>query len=688
METSDRNPLRRGAPTIQPTRRDTAITPDITLGCNQTAVRSLDGGMTREWLVTNGLGGYASGTVAGVNTRRYHGILVAALRPPVERTLMLAKVDERLEVGNEVVALSTNEWHDGTIAPDGYQQIHDFHLELGLPVWTYRLPGGMLEKRVWMPRHKNCTCLSYTLVEGNQPATLHLLCLATYRDYHAETHGSSDWRLDVTRRDNGCRVVAFPGAHPFLLTCAPGATFTIIGDWYWRFLHREERARGLNDLEDLYAVGECTVQLQPGATVTLVAEVETSQPTLQRPEASLKWEQARRRALLARNTVAVDSPTGDLTRHLLLAADQFLVRRQPLNPHDGAGTTVIAGYHWFSDWGRDTMIALPGLCLPTGRAAEAASILRTFGHYLDQGMLPNRFPDAGETPDYNTVDATLWYFNAIDAYTRATGKQHLVRELFPRLQDVISWHERGTRYGIGRDATDGLLKAGEPGVQLTWMDAKVGDWVVTPRTGKPVEINALWYNALRCMACWADELGVANGYRDQAERVRQSFNNRFWARDLGYLYDVVDSDHGDDRSLRPNQLFAISLPYPVLNEEHWQAVVDAVTRHLLVPIGVRTLAPGSPQYAAHYAGDQWHRDSSYHQGTAWAWLLGAYVDAWRRAYPDQEGPHGIVKAMLQHLGDAGIGSISEIFDADAPYSPNGCIAQAWSVAEVLRVLSA
>jgi predicted glycogen debranching enzyme len=369
-------------------------------------------------------------------------------------------------------------------------------------------------------------------------------------------------------------------------------------------------------------------------------------------------------------------------RHLVLAADQFVARR-PL-PDDPGGMTIVAGYHWFGDWGRDTMIALPGLALATGRPELAVRVLRTFARFVDQGMLPNRFPDEGETPEYNTVDATLWWFEAIRATHAATGDDGLLKDLFPVLENVVDWHRRGTRYGIGEDSADGLIRAGEAGVQLTWMDAKVGDWVVTPRIGKPVEINALWYNALRAMAGFARRVRrPAAAWDIAADRVRDSFA-RFWCDAVGYCADVIDGPGGDDRSLRPNQIFAVSLPESPLPAERQRAVVDACARHLLTSHGLRSLAPGDPAYRPRYGGSPRDRDGAYHQGTVWGWLLGPFALAYARAYGNRDAARDLLEPLAAHLADYGVGSIAEIFDAQPPFAPRGCIAQAWSVAETLR----
>ncbi|MBI3948174.1 MAG: glycogen debranching enzyme family protein [Armatimonadetes bacterium] len=638
--------------------------------------------LDREWLCTNGLGSYAMGTVAGANTRRYHGVLVAALKPPLGRTLLCARVDETFDAGDGPVDLGAAEFHDGARHPWGVARLSSFRLEGARPVWEYHVPGGVLEKAIWMEHGLPTTYLRY-LARGTG-GRLRIAFFATHRDYHHETHGSPEWQMAVHRIGSGIEVTAFPGAVPWRVVVPRGARFTPVGQWWWRFLHRRERERGLDCEEDLYLLGHLTLPLSPGepAIVAITSEKEAE------AAGALRRQQARERQL----TELAGAEEHPLRARLALAADQFLVRRGS----GAAAGTALAGYPWFCDWGRDTMISIPGLTLATGRHAEARQILTTYARYLDRGMLPNRFPDTGESPEYNTVDATLWFFQAIAAYVGATGDASLLEELFPALDEVIAWHLCGTRYGIGVDPDDGLLHAGQDGMQLTWMDAKVDDWCFTPRQGKPVEINALWINALRHMDAWARRLRRAarprgvyfTTYADLAARATQSFNARFWSGTRGYLYDVVDGPAGHpDPRLRPNQLFAISLPYPALGRDRWQRVVSQVEHYLLTPVGLRTLAPWEPGYQRHYHGDRWCRDGAYHQGTVWPWLLGAYVDARRRAGTTEEHVQTVCRPLVAHLARAGIGSVSEVFDGDFPHAPGGCPAQAWSVAELLRVLT-
>ncbi len=656
---------------------------------DRTICRDIERALNLEWLVTNGLGGYASSTITGTNTRRYHGLLVAALGSPRDRVVLLSKVDEEIEAEGVPYYLGTNEYTPATIHPCGFVHLEEFRLEDGLPVWTYRGGDWELEKRVWMPYGHNTTGIAYTLIRAPAPVTLTLRPLVNYRDFHRETRGRVDWDfVHVETDDRGCCLLrAFEGAHPYSLRTIPPMEHIPTGLWYWNFLHRRERERGLECTEDLYAPGVLRGTLAPGETCVLVATSEVESAPLLDWRASLEAERARRRDLLARSGLA-DEP--EEVRQLVLAADQFIVRRPPtsaLPPTDALNAiTVIAGYPWFGDWGRDTMIALPGLLLATRRYEEAAAVLRTYARYVDQGMLPNRFPEKGETPEYNTVDATLWFFVALWSYVQATEDLSLAQDLYPLLLEIVDWHIRGTRYGIQVEE-DGFLRAGAPNVQLTWMDAKVEDWVITPRQGKPVEVNALWYNALRIVDGLGRRLGRRKGRkrcRELADRVAQTFPLRFWYAPGGYLYDVVDGPAGDDPSLRPNQLLALSLPFPLIPGEQAHSVLRAVREDLWTPYGLRSLSPRDMAYHGRYEGDRWQRDAAYHQGTVWAWLIGPYITALERVEGSLDIPRE-VSGLLQNLRDAGIGTIGEILDGDPPHRPRGCVAQAWSVAEVLRV---
>lgn len=631
----------------------------------------------REWLVTNGLGGFASGTVALANTRRYHGLLVASFKPPVDRLVLVSKVDVEVMYRGAHCALTSNEFRDGTVAPRGFEHLVDFRLEGQLPVWTFAVSDALIELRIYAVQGENTAYLRVRVVAASAPVEITLTPLCAYRDYHA--HMSGGWQPGLTPEPSAVTVNAFEGAHPYRLSVDRGE-FEARPEWHWNFLHRVERQRGLDEGEDLFRPGVFRAVLLSGGSLHLTASAESGE-RLEGGIALLREIQRVQR--IAR---AVPSGAPEWLSRLHLAADQFIVARAV----DGelVGKTVIAGYPWFSDWGRDTMIALPGLTLATGRAGEAATILRTFGRHVSQGMLPNRFPDGGEAPrdeEYNTVDATLWFFHALDTYFAATRDTGLLADLLPVMRDILDWHWRGTRFGIAADPADGLLRAGVPGVQLTWMDAKVGDWVVTPRIGKPVEINALWHFAHAAMARWHETLEFGSGalYTQQALRLRDSFRARFW--NGTHLFDVVDTPWGgDDASLRPNQIFAVSLDAGLLEESQARAVVDSCARELLTPVGLRSLARGEPHYAPRFAGGPLQRDGAYHQGTVWSWLLGPFVLAHHAVYGDADHALALLGAAAAHLDEACVGQVSEVFDAEAPFTPGGCCAQAWGVAETLR----
>jgi len=637
---------------------------------------------SREWLVTNGIGGYASGTVAGSQTRRYHGLLVAALQPPVGRTQLVSAIDEIVHYDGTDFSLATHRWADGAVDPQGFLLLEDFHLAGSTPVWTYALADALLEKRVWMRQGENTTYIQYTLVRGSRALEMELKALVNYRDFHSLTH-AGDWRMNIAPLENGVKVLAFDGATPFYLK-SNAATCEPRHEWYLGCFLGEETARGLSDREDRLFAARFRAKLQIGSSVVFVAtteanallDVETVRAERANYEVKLFQEwQANNEAL------AEEAPSW--LWQLILAADQFIVKRSL--PEEPDGRSIIAGYHWFGDWGRDTMIALPGLTLATGRAGVARQILLAFLRYVDGGMLPNNFPDAGGKPEYNTVDAALWYFESIRQYFEATQDSVTLQKLFPVLAGMIDAHLAGTRYNIHVDPADGLLFAGAPGVQLTWMDAKIGDWVVTPRVGKPVEINSLWINALETMAGFARLLSKPGAaYEKLAAQAKRSFQ-RFWNAERGCCFDVIDSPGiGNDALLRPNQIFALSLPVSLLAPEQQKAVVDLCARQLLTSHGLRSLAPGEAGYTGHYGGSPRDRDAAYHQGTVWGWLLGPFALAHYRVYHDREAALRFLEPLGRQIYASGLGTLSEIFDGDAPFTPRGCIAQAWTIAEVLR----
>jgi predicted glycogen debranching enzyme len=656
-----------------------------------------DSGMPRrEWLVTNGLGGYASSTVAGVVTRRYHGLLVAALPAPLGRYVMLNHLLERVRLPNRGISwLGDEDEVAGPNAADRRDHLVEFRLELGLPVWEYELEGHRIEKRVLMPYGQNTVHVTYRLLKGEGSVRLALRPSVQFRPYESAVDQSPAHSYTISAVDNRYEL-ACGEALPILRLAVRGerAALTLDDRGVSSVPYEMERLRGYQFLGSLWSPGYFRADLTSGRSVTLIASTEPWD-TVQAltPEAASAAEIERRQRLLS---IAGPLTQDRFASELVLAADQFIIT--PAGRADEAARarasgeevrTVIAGYHWFTDWGRDTMISLEGLTLCTRRFREAAYILRTFAHYVRDGLIPNMFPDGSREGLYHTADATMWYFHAIHRYVRSTGDTETLRFLLPVMIDIVEHHVRGTRFGIGVDLRDGLFRQGAAGYQLTWMDAKVGDWVVTPRRGKPVEINALWYNALRLLDQWVRQLGgsVSFNLEEAADRVQHSFNERFWYAEGGYLYDVIDGEAGDDPSCRPNQVFAIALEHPVLEKSRWQAVMTVVREKLLTPVGLRSLAPDHVDFKARYDGDLRARDAAYHQGTVWAWLIGPYVDAWLKLNPkDAAGAGRLMEGFESHLNDACVGSISEIFDAEEPYAPRGCVAQAWSVAEVLRIL--
>ncbi len=676
-----------------------------------------------EWLVTNGLGGYCSGTIAGVPTRRYHGLLVAALPAPLGRTVMLQQLGEHLLLPNgDDIHLSGIESSELPWTPSHTRALAEMRLELGIPVWRFEVGGVVLERRVFMPHGQNTTIVSYKLVAAPPDVTdleLRVVPAVHFRSHDAAVSEALKEPYRVSAQ-NGRYEIACAVEHPVLRmrTVVPAQTpeqhrkrplitFTVDEAQVPEVLYRTELSRGYESHGSLHRPGHFTVRLRPGSEASLIASTEAwSAIDAIVPDDALAQERDRRRELLRHaHPRARSGPAAEL----VIAADQFVITpaarlgsavdaAASLDPGPSRGkgasersSTVIAGYHWFTDWGRDTMISLEGLTLVTGRFDEARATLRTFAAVLRDGLLPNLFPEHGVEGLYNTADATMWFFHAIDRYVSLTGDRDLLRELLPALREVISHHVRGTRFGIGVDPNDGLLRQGASGYALTWMDAKMGDWIVTPRRGKAVEINALFYNALRLLERWCKEENDENNartYREIADRVYTSFNARFWFAPGEHLYDVVDGEGGDDSACRPNQVLAVGLTHPVLDPSRWAVVVRAVERDLLTPVGLRSLARSHPAYQARYYGDLARRDGAYHQGTVWAWLIGPFVDAWRRVHGHTASPAHFTSGIVDHLGEACIGSVSEIFDAEGPYTPRGCISQAWSVAEALRLLVA
>ncbi|MEO6206913.1 MAG: amylo-alpha-1,6-glucosidase [Candidatus Limnocylindrales bacterium] len=604
---------------------------------------------SQEWLVTNGLGGYAMGTVGGVATRSYHGFLIVARKPPVDRSVIVAGLTERVRrLGGEYIDLSIEAYLRG------------WRLDGRHPVFTYSIDGLTVEKRVWMAHGEHTTYVRYELVDGTDALELEVTPMVTKRDHHAvRNHRPDDPPpLDLRILLDGDAVPVRPNG--------------VVRTWL-----REETARGLLDATDALTIAPISARLVPGVAVTLTLTVEPDEP-LDGISALAQTHRQDARLLAAAGAGSASS----FVQRLVLGADAFVVRRDIDGVPDGR--TVIAGYPWFNDWGRDTMIALPGLCLATGRHAEARSILRAFARFVRDGLIPNDFPDDPNVePAYHTIDATLWFAQAVRAYVatvKVTDDDAFLAELLPTIRTILDAHIIGTRFGIGMDPADGLLRGGADGVQLTWMDAKVDDWVVTPRRGKPVEIQALWINALREFATWSREAS----YAAIADAATTSFHARFWRPELGYLADVVDRPDGDDISLRPNQLLALSLPHPLVDVPIARSVLRVVGRELAVPLGLRSLAPSDPAYRPEFQGDRRFRDSGYHQGTVWTWLIGPYADAVARFGGGPAAALAVLEPFHAHLAQAGLGSVSEILEPEPPFAPRGCPFQAWGVAEVLR----
>ncbi len=642
------------------------------------ACQNLDAALGHEWLETNNLGGFASSTITGANTRRYHGLLTAALKPPTGRVLLLSKFEETLILDGQRFELSTNLYQPDVIHPQGFRQQSNFRLD-PFPIFTYQIGAARVEKTVLMPHDQNSIVVRYRVrVPGASVASLEVRPLVAFRDYHSLRREALDIFLQAELKPNLVSLFKQDDGTQLLLA-HNAAQVSIEGHWYRNFEYPEENARGFDFQEDLFNPCLLVWQLEADTTCDIIAssEVEHAAADAAAFEAS---ERERRRGVAA--SVGVDD---SFVQSLVLAADQFIVRRG-----DNL-SSVIAGYHWFTDWGRDTMISLGGLAYARKEFDTAREILLAFASHMREGVIPNRFPDEGEEPEYNNVDGTLWFVNAVGELVRRTGDIEFVREhLYARLKEFIEWHERGTIYSIHVEE-DGLLSAGQEDVQLTWMDAKIGDYVVTPRAGKAVEIQALWYNALRTVGEIAAQLNddwLRNHCRALAELARASFHGLFWNEAGNCLFDYINPAGVPDASVRPNQIFALSLPHPIVTGRRGRSIVEAVGRELLTPYGLRSLSPRHPDYRPRYEGDSYARDTAYHQGTVWAWLIGPYINAYLRVH--ERTPASLDQARLylrtfrEHLQEAGVGQISEIFDGDAPHTPRGCIAQAWSVAELLR----
>lgn len=665
--------------------------------------------VSREWLVTAGNGSYGCGTIGMIPTRRHHGLLIANLPAPLGRTLSL------VQLRAEVIHKNTEDgpfrfWGLETVAnglgPDGGDWLSQFRLIDGIPSWSYRVGNLTIEQTITMPYRSHSVCLHYEIKGATEGARLRLRPVIQFRGHNDSVANEGQ----VECREIGEQELQFWTdnlSFPLRFQWSSGPTsFFHQPTTDKNCFYRVEKARGYDHVGDLSSPGFLELPLDHHESFTLLASLQPeSLPAGSTLNKILDAEYARRKSLIDRVPAR---PSARCQNELVLAADQFLmtpalrtVDRIDTGPRelDSERRSVIAGYPWFTDWGRDTMISLPGLTLATNRFDEARQILLTFANYIRDGLIPNLFPEGGQEGMYHTADATLWFFQAIAEYEERSGDRALVPGLLPKLGEIIRAHLRGTHYGIHVDPDDDLLVQGQQDVQLTWMDAKAGDWVVTPRRGKAVEINALWYNALFLYCDWrtryhdilADqidpsdsELGLS-ALQQRVRRTQESFNRKFWFDRRRYLYDVVDGEQGNDDSIRPNQLFAISLNHPVLLRERWSDVLQVAIDHLLTPVGLRSLAMTSSDYIGTYAGDVYQRDAAYHQGTVWSWLIGPLVKAWCKTFPeDTEQADTWIRGLEAHLSEACIGQISEIFSGDPPHTPKGCFAQAWGVAEMLE----
>jgi len=646
---------------------------DSIVNYSEIKFKNMEDARKLEWIETNGLGGWASSTVYGLNTRRYHGLLIAAKNPPVGRINLLSKLDETVIVNGQDYQLGSNQY-PGVVHPNGFEYLKSFRRDL-FPEFYYECGEVNFKKTITSINNENTTLIIYEIITAPANSEIEFRPFVAGRDYHSLSHANDSINRDPSFEKGILKLQPYDDGTLFYIS-VPNSEFIFHPDWYYNFAYELEKYRGLGFLEDLFCYGVFKKKIKSGDKFGII--ISTDNPNEKDSQKLFFSEETRRKQLVS----GVDD---EFVKILTLAADQFIVKRKEKL------RTIIAGYHWFTDWGRDTMIALPGLTLSTGRYNDAKKILLAFAESINEGMIPNRFPDNNETPEYNTVDASLWFFVAAKKYYDYTKNIKFISEvIYPALEEIIDWYYKGTRYNIHVDK-DGLLSAGETGTQITWMDAKVGDWVVTPRNGKTVELNALWYNAL---LIYAELLMLLNSekasehFKSEARKVKRAFARAFWNKKKDYLYDVINGDKKDD-SIRPNQIFAISLPYQLISEEKAKKVLEIVNEHLLTPVGLRSLSPSDPNYKSFYGGGQYERDGAYHQGTVWSWLLGPYIDALLKTNGESGKAEAkeIIKRFKPHLSQAGIGTISEIFDGNEPHHPRGCIAQAWGIAEILRVVN-
>jgi predicted glycogen debranching enzyme len=654
--------------------------PKIAIGSE--TLNNLDQALQKEWITTNGLGGYASSSVTGCNTRRYHGLLVVSGQENKERAVLLSKLEETIKIGRRFYYLGTNKYSDDYIHPHGYSHFRKFE-QAPFPRFIYTINNIIITKEVFMPYDTNTVIVRYNVIGGEQKFNFVIHPLVAFSDFHKLPRENKQFNTHISFEDSSLSMNPYSD-FPELKIQAQGMEFKELKNWYKSFILDKEKERGLDYVQDLFNPGYFWSPQTNNLKIDVIATIDDKIPE----DVDKTYSDSKKRVENLFDLAKASDKDPD-EKSLILASDMHVIK--PVTKEGDRRVTVVAGYHWFGDWGRDTFIALPGLTLCTGRFEDAKNILLTFAEQCKDGLIPNRFADLGQNAIYNTVDASLWYINAVNEYLKHTGDYEFIKtHIYPVCKSIIKSYEEGTNYNIGMDS-DGLIKAGEEGCQLTWMDAKVGNWVVTPRHGKPVEINALWHNALRIMENLAgkfEEPEISKKYSGMADLTKKSFNEKFWFERGGYLYDVAGETANDD-SLRPNQLFAISLPYPVLNEDKWLAVVNRAFEKLYIPFGVRSLSSDNPNYRGACLGTIKERDGAYHQGTAWGWLLGPFLEAYLKA-------NGMTSQAITHAGimmdlwmgeltNGGQNTLSEIMDGDEPFTVRGCISQAWSIAEALRL---
>lgn len=655
--------------------------PKIAIGTD--IVNDFQKALQKEWIITNGMGGYASSTIPGCNLRRYHGLLVCSRPGDPERAVILSKIEETLKIGHRYYYLSTNKYTEDYIHPRGFTHMRKFQ-QTPFPRFIYTIKDITISKEIFMLRNSNTTVVRYSLFGGEGGKfSFYLHPLTAFRNFHELQKENRTFSTETQISDSTLTMQPYPNM-PTLKLKAEGMEFKELKNWYKNFRYDKEKERGLDYIEDLFNPGYFLAEDVTQLEVDFIATCEEEVPG----DIEIEYQKSLDRVEELFEAAGADEKDDD-EKSLVLAADLHLIN-MPL-PDKNQRTTIVAGYHWFGDWGRDTFIALPGITLSTGRDEEARRILKSFAGECKNGLIPNRFGDLGSSPSYNTVDASLWFINSTYEFARATRDYKFVKEnLYQTCKSIIENYERGTDFNIGMDE-DNLIKAGVEGVQLTWMDAKVDDWVVTPRHGKPVEINALWYNALCTMhkfACRFKDKADAEHYEHLAGKVKKNFNSKYWYERGQYLYDNL-AEEGPDESLCPNQLIAISLPFPVLEEDKWKSVVQKVHEKLYIPFGIRSLSFEDPRYQGVFIGGVEQRDGAYHRGTAWGYLLGPFIEAYLKTYNFSKEAlnrsQTMVDLWMGDLVNSGLNTLSEIFDGDEPFSPRGCISQAWTVAEALRI---